>query len=107
MKQVLLAALVLAVLSLAPAAGAQTTILPMTVDGVNVSSSAISVTGVVQGDSQPTTHVFGQGGGSATEAQKAAALDRCHRSLLLALAKPGQYLAKIGYETCTIVLISP
>ena len=42
-----------------------------------------------------------------TEAQKAAALDRCHRSLLLALAKPGQYLARIGQETCSIALIAP
>ena len=106
MKPTLLAALVFALASVAPAAGAQTPIPLMTVDAVNVSPTGIAVTGIVQGDSQPSTRSYSFNTYS-TEAQKAAALDRCHRSLLLALAKPGQYLARIGLDTCVVALVAP
>lgn len=109
MKQLSLAALVLAALSLVPAAGAQTPPPLMTVDAVNVGLAPgtikIEVTGVVEGASSPTVR-------SATFGVSPTVLDQlvfeaCHRSLLLALAKPGQYLARVGSNVCTVSLIAP
>ncbi len=105
MRLVPLAVLALALFSLAPTTGAQTTNPYMTVDAVHVSESAVGVTGVVQGESSQSTR-------SATfyyssEARQLWALDACHRSLLLALGKPGQYVAKVGVDTCTVALIAP
>ena len=105
MKQLSIASLVLALLSLAPAAGAQTATPYMTVDEISVGSYAIAVTGVVQGEAAPSTHSFSPGYGDA--AQQAAAIDRCHRTLLLALGKPGQYVAKIGQNLCTLARVAP
>lgn len=92
----------------APSAGAQTTITPMTVDEVNVRYRAIEVTGVVQGSTTATTRTFAPTIYSSTDqAERSAALDRCYRSLLLALSKPGQYVARIGTESCSIALAAP
>jgi hypothetical protein len=106
MKPILAAALALGILSLASPGGAQTqTSWTMTVDAVNVAANAISVRGVVQGATEQTSHSVQLTWG--TEAQQAAALDRCHRSLLLALAKPGQYVATVGSNVCSVALIAP
>jgi hypothetical protein len=92
----------------APSAGAQTSIAPMTVDEVNVRPLSIDVTGVVQGSTTATTRTFSPTIYANTDlAGRSAALDRCHRSLLLALSKPGQYVARIGTDTCTIALAAP
>lgn len=100
--------LVVAVAWHAPSAGAQatTTITPMTVDAVNVRYGAIDVTGVEQGSTTITRHTFSPTYVN-TDAAKSAALDRCHRSLLLALSKPGQYVARIGTDSCSIALATP
>lgn len=106
MRSISFVALAVALCSLAPAARAQTASLPMTVDGVNVTQTTIRVTGVVQGESAPSVRSFSVYA-TASDAVKVGALDRCHRSLLLALAKPGQYVAFIGPDTCAIELIAP
>lgn len=106
MKQISIAVLVLVLFSLAPAAGAQTTVPYMTVDEVAVTYQSIMVTGVVQGSTTSSVRTYTLPSG-ITDAQKVAALDRCHRSLLLALSKPGQYVAKIAFDTCAIALVTP
>lgn len=106
MKQISIAVLVLVLLSLAPAAGAQSPAPYMTVDEVAVAYQSIRVTGIVQGSTTPSVATYTVASG-LTDAQKAAALDRCHRSLLLALSKPGQYVARIGIDVCSIALVAP
>ncbi len=107
MNRIVAAALLVLVFSLGRPAGAQTppTSWTMTVDGVAVSTTGISVKGVVQGATEQTVHSVTLTSG--TEAQKAAALDRCHRALLLALATPGQYVATVGWDVCSVALVAP
>jgi len=111
MRRIIIAALAvgaiaLAVFSPAPEAGAQTPVPFMTVDAVDFGNQAIAVTGVVAGDAAPSTR-------SATfisygsETWNLARLEACHRALLLALAKPGQYLARVGSNVCTVALAAP
>lgn len=100
--------LVVAVAWHAPSAGAQTTITPMTVDEVNVTPLTIQVKGVPQGGTTSTWATFdGRSVSNQTDTERAAALDRCHRALLLALSKPGQYLARINWANCSIALAAP
>ncbi len=101
MKAISIAGLALALFSLAPVAGAQTTIPYMTVDEVTVDVGKITVTGVVQGETAPSARTYQP----ATSGD--SALDRCHRSLLLALSKPGQYVARIALNTCSVTLVAP
>ena len=98
-------ALALALLSLSPAASAQTTVPMMTVDAVTVTATAINVTGIAEGGSEPSTRSISFNIG--TEAQKLWALESCHRSLLLALSKPGQYVARASLNVCTVSLVAP
>jgi hypothetical protein len=102
MKLSWLAALALVFFSLTPRARAQATIPLMTVDAVNLTSSSLSVTGIVQGDSEPSTRTA-----SFLTLSGTTQTERCYRLLLLALSKPGQYLAKVGPETCTVALVAP
>jgi hypothetical protein len=106
MKPILAAALALALAPRAPPAAAQTTLAPMTVEAVNVRLGAIDVTGVSQGATTAHTATFAPQY-TTDPALKAAALDRCHRSLLLALAKPGQYVARVSQESCSVALVAP
>ncbi len=111
MKKLLLAAIALAIFSLSPPpAGAQssgTTVPFMTVDAVNVGEQgSLRVTGIVQGDSTPSTRTISYTSG-LTDAQKAAMLETCHRSLLLALSKPGQYVVQAGAGLCNVALVAP
>ena len=112
MKQISMAVLVLAFFSLAPVAGAQTPVPYMTVDEISVTSTAagpsIAVTGIVQGSTTSSTRTFTASSVYSTDnAQKQGALDRCHRSLLLALSKPGQYVARVDASNCAIALVTP
>jgi hypothetical protein len=102
MTQLRLAALALAVFSLTSVAGAQVTPIYMTVDAVSVAPGAIAVTGVVQGQSTPTTRSATFAGGDTV-----SALEACHRMLLLALSKPGQYVADVRMNLCTVRLVAP
>lgn len=111
MKTIRIAALVIAVLSLASVAGAQVAAVRMTVDAVSAKvsnvplSPFVTVTGVVQGEVTPTTHaVFFTSG---TVADQGPAREACHRLLLLALSKPGLYVAEVGTNTCTVALVKP
>ncbi len=109
MKPLTSAALLVAMFSLsAPApGGAQTTPRPMTVEAVTVKAISIDVTGVPQGGTGTSTLTFSPMYYGNEAGAKVAALDRCHRSLLLALAKPGQYVATISSESCTVALVAP
>jgi hypothetical protein len=105
MRPIRIAALALAVLSLASVAGAQVLAGYMTVDAVSVGLDSITVTGVVQGDATPSARTFQYSTG--TPAAQAPAREACHRLLLLALSKPGQYVAKVGANVCTVALVKP
>ncbi len=105
MKAISIAGLALALFSLAPVAGAQTTIPYMTVEDVALGRYSIVVTGVVQGETTTSVRTFQPVGTIDTAALMQ--LDRCHRSMLLALSKPGQYVARISSETCAIALVTP
>jgi hypothetical protein len=78
-----------------------------TVDSVEGNLNSLKVTGVLQGDSAPTTQnlVF-----SGTESVAAAAA--CERKALLAMSKPGQYLfsalwASAGSCSCKLTRVGP
>jgi len=111
MKPIRIAVLALTILSLASVAGAQAAVVRMTVDAVSVKPSLativgfVTVTGVVQGEATPTSHdiIFTNG----TVADQAPAREACHRLLLLALSKPGLYVADVGVNTCTVALVKP
>lgn len=105
MKQLRMAALALTVVALAAPARAQVAPVYMTVDGVRLENLSIKVTGVVQGAAGPTTReiMFTYG----TEAARLAAYETCSRLLLLALSKPGQYLAEANLNRCAVVLVAP
>ncbi|WP_242342059.1 hypothetical protein [Anaeromyxobacter terrae] len=107
MKRLSLAAITLAVLSLSPATGAQTSLPYMTVDAVNVGTETLQVTGIVQGESSPSTKTVRWTLGNPSDTLKAARLEACHRSLLLALSKPGQYVAQVGSDCCNVALVAP
>lgn len=105
MRSLAAAVLFLAVASLAPPAAAQSALPPITVDRVELRFNAIRVTGVPQGGTESTSRDFTVSGFS--EAQRNAMFDRCHRSLLLALSKPGQYVASVGVDVCAVSLAAP
>jgi hypothetical protein len=99
-------AVVLAVLSLSPRVGAQSTSPGfMTVDAVDLGVHQVTVTGVPAGESTPTTRYASYT--STNEALNLTRAEACHRALLLALAKPGQYLARVGMNVCTVALAAP
>jgi hypothetical protein len=106
-RKLSIAVITLAALSLSPTA-AQTTTPLMTVDAVNVGFGglALQVTGVVQGEATPTTRTVSFG--TTVDALHLALFEACHRSLLFALSRPGQYMARVGYyNECTVALITP
>jgi hypothetical protein len=112
-RKLSIAAMALAALSLSPTA-AQTTIPFMTVDAVDPGygyygpSLGIAVTGVVKGDSTPTTRTVSYG---VADALNLARFEACHRSLLFALSRPGQYVAQVGntnmVPVCNVAVITP
>jgi len=97
-----------ALLVRAPPASAQTTSPLMTVDAVQSSGVSVTVTGVEEGTATPVARTFeARSAGNISEARAIAAAEACHRALLLALAKPGQYRARVSFGTCTVALASP
>ena len=106
MKNALVFAVALAGLSLAPTASAQTTTPLITVDAVSIAAGGtISVTGIPQGGSAQTTEQISFH--TMSPAMDTATLEACHRQLLVALSKPGQYLVRGGPNFCTVVVSSP
>jgi hypothetical protein len=78
------------------------------VDAVSVQSIFVIVTGVVEGETVPSTWAarpYTSDGGQFA--------DTCSRHALLAMAKPGQYLLEINsgstsvYATCKLIRVSP
>jgi hypothetical protein len=106
MKLASIAAIAAGLLCFAPAARAQVVAQDMTVDAVAVQAGQIRVTGVPRGQAAPTTVSIQFALGS--EALQVAALEQCHRMLLLALSKPGQYLLRQGgLNLCNVGLATP
>jgi hypothetical protein len=105
MKKLFLFALALALFSTQPVASAQVPPSFMTVDAVRVHLYSLIVTGVARGDSTPSERTITFT--TTQEAQRTAVLDRCHKMLLLALAKPGQYLVQAGQDVCNVALATP
>jgi hypothetical protein len=63
------------------------------VDAVSVQGNTVVVTGIVQGEQAPSTWAaYTYGSSSVDPGQWASS---CHRTALLAMAKPGQYLLEI------------
>jgi hypothetical protein len=79
---------------------------PMTVDAVSVAQNGISVTGVPVG-AQAAVTVQVRYDFATSDAIKVAALEECHRMLLLALGKPGQYRFRGGTNLCEVSLAAP
>jgi hypothetical protein len=113
MKKLSIAALALTLIAVgavafAPDAGAQTAPTFMTIDAVSLASIGfgLTVSGVKEGEAAPS-------GSTITFTADAAGLARfeaCHRTLLLALSKPGQYVLRLGggYNTnCAVAVIAP
>lgn len=105
MGQVRKAGLALALLALAASARGQVASVYMTVDAVSLDGSTIKVTGVVQGEATPSSHSIQFNLGTA--ADQIAAREACGRLLLLALSKPGQYLAEAALNRCSVALVKP
>ncbi len=105
-RRILVAVVVAVGLGVAAVGQAQALGTLMTVDAVNVGQGSISVRGVpVGGQAQVTVQVsFNFSTGEAT---KVAALEECHRMLLLALSKPGQYQFRGGTNACEVSLAAP
>ncbi len=106
MRKLLLFGIALAIFSLQPAASAQTSTGYRTVDSVSISYTQIHVTGVVQGESAPST-AYASFSTNTSDVQNAASFEACHRQLLLALSRPGQYVAKVGPNLCIVALATP
>ena len=109
-KRISLAALALAAagvaaFSFAPEAGAQVVTPYMTVDAIGITSGGFTVTGVVQGDLTPSTRTISFS--SFLESWRIPAFEACHRSLLLALGKPGQYVVQANLGVCRVALVAP
>jgi hypothetical protein len=102
MKQISIFAIALAVFSLQPVASAQTSTAYMTVDAVQFDGYTFTVTGVVQGESTPSTRTI-----TFTHTYASEARGYCQRLLLLALSKPGQYVVQAGQNLCNVALVAP
>lgn len=114
MKKLSIAALALTLIAagavaFAPAAGAQTAPTFMTIDAVSLSSAplGLAVYGVKEGDAAPTSANIAFN----ADAAGLARFEACHRSLLLALSKPGQYVLKLSSTgvagSCAVALLAP
>jgi high-affinity Fe2+/Pb2+ permease len=101
MKQLSIFTLALALFSLQPTASAQVSTPFMTVDAVGVGVSTLFVTGVIEGQATPSTRQISFLSTYDATA-RAAAIDACHRQLLLALGRPGQYKARADTNTCLV-----
>lgn len=76
----------------------------MTVDGVEFAGSEIRVTGVVEGQATATTRTAYF---LSEDARWVRAYEGCQRALLLALSRPGRYVAKVGTFSCSVKLVAP
>ena len=93
-------------LFLAPRLAAADTFAFDTVDAVELSGSSITVTGILSGQSSPTTRPF--------SVSNAAMLQQCERVALMAISKPGKYQLHIVTYTgsnyvgsCKLILRTP
>jgi hypothetical protein len=90
----------------APAARAQVVTPYMTVDAIGITNGGgFAVTGVVQGDVTPSTRYISFS--SVAEAWRIPAYESCHRSLLLALSRPGQNVVQANLGVCNVALVAP
>ena len=108
MKKLFVFAVALAVFSARPTASAQVAVVSyavMTVDSVSYDGLTLTVRGVPQGEAAPVSVWIQFTNGD--QARQAAASDYCRRLLMLALAKPGQYLVAAGANTCRLQLVTP
>ena len=103
MKRIIIAALATACLLLAAEARAQAASWFHTVDSVSVASGSLTVTGVAVSDGTAVsrTALFG------SDATSVLMREECHRMLVLALGKPGQYVANLSSSTCIVKVATP
>jgi hypothetical protein len=75
-----------------------------TVDSYDVKGigALVTVTGVLQGDQEPTTLTFRYSTSSSSSYESARTFERCERLALLAMSKPGQYLLELRQENNTV-----
>lgn len=80
------------------------------VDSVETNGWALHVTGIVQGESAPTTYSFNYGDDRTFFI---VALEACHRNALVAMSKPGQFRLELRlgqyYEppSCKLIRATP
>jgi hypothetical protein len=93
-------------LSLAPlqdASAATTTYVFEAVDSYDIGGmdNTVSITGIIQGEATPRTVTLSYepySGSTTNYAGSKRTFERCERLLLLAMAKPGQYLLEMRHE---------
>lgn len=119
----LFAGLLLASAGLASTASAQTAsgtaYVFTTVDEVAAQGNYVYVTGILQGDSTPSTKWIqfysstSSGPGYSTAMDGSVLASSCERKALLAMSKPGQYLLKIqgnsssAVPVCALIKVNP
>lgn len=92
---------------------ATTTKVFVTIDAVALDALMLEVTGVVQGESTPSTWRTALSSSGTTDVSaRAEWLSMCHRSALVAMARPGQYLLEIFYADydrcrCKLIRVNP
>ena len=71
-----------------------------TVDSYDMRGSTLSVavTGVLQGEQEPSTIVFRYSTSTSSSYENARTFERCERFALLVMNKPGQYLLEVRQE---------
>jgi hypothetical protein len=111
-----LAALILAALPWGSRAQTTATVYTfVTVDSVEVVTSRLTITGIEQGASAPSTQYVYFSSPSSTSDLGSADLQACHRMALLAMSKPGQYLLTLRpyysstyyYASCKLTRVNP
>jgi len=111
MKRFALLALAAAI-CLAPASARGQVTYPLvrvfvTVDAIEM-ETYLSITGVLQGEAQPSTLAFNWYYTSTSSLR-----EECHRAALLAMTKPGQYLFQVrqtyagSLPTCKLTRVNP
>lgn len=112
MKRLLLAAAFLCAPVLAVRAQLAPAVRFTAVDSFRISINRLEVTGIVEGETAPRQVRFDFGSAS-TNTSVVAQRQSCERLILLAIAKPGQYVLQMeevggtSYALCTLERVVP
>jgi hypothetical protein len=101
-------AIALAVVAIPAAAQTYSSKVFVTVDAIQVRGATVYVTGIVQGESAPTTYSM-YGPFSSDASANMVFAQSCQQDALLAMTKPGQYLLELSASnySCKLTRVSP